>query len=74
MSEPTNACVVLFCGRGHFPDGYIYTSRQLSDSPSVLVKDCERADVLTAIADATVIIPLMTPITKGNQSVNFYYS
>lgn len=62
----TEPITVLFCGRGHFADGYIYTSLQLADeSPDIVVKDCEREDVPTEIVTATVIIPLMTRITRG---------
>ena len=57
---------VLFCGTGHFESGFLLTRQALSpQAPDVLVVQCSRADVAREIADAAVVVPLMTPITAA---------
>jgi len=57
---------VLFCGTGHFESGFLLTRQALlPQAPDVLVVQCSRADVAKEIADAAVVVPLMTPITAA---------
>lgn len=53
---------VLFCGAGHFESGFLYTRDALSADSRVRVMQCARSDVDDEIADADVVVPLMTPI------------
>jgi hypothetical protein len=57
---------VVFCGTGHFQDGYLLTKQELSHDEDVDVVECDRDELSTAIVDAHVIIPLMSRITAGS--------
>lgn len=56
---------ILFCGTGHFLDGYMMTKEALKAEKNVEVVQCKREDVQKEIASAHVVIPLMCKITKN---------
>jgi phosphoglycerate dehydrogenase-like enzyme len=63
----SNKCKVLFSGTGHFTSGFQYSKEaiQLIDKRNQIeVVCCERKDILREITDATVLVPLMSKITK----------
>jgi len=55
---------VLFCGKDHFPSGFVYTKQALQSHSNIVVAQCDAADLGTEIEDAHVIVPLMTKITR----------
>jgi len=55
---------VLFCGT-EFPTGYDLTKRCLQGFASISVAQCDRSHVEEEIADAYVVIPLMTKIDSN---------
>lgn len=55
---------VLFCGRDHFPSGFIYTKEALQSHANIVVVQCDATELATEIEDAHVIVPLMTKISR----------
>jgi phosphoglycerate dehydrogenase-like enzyme len=55
---------VLFCGRDHFPSGFIYTKEALQNHTNIVVAQCDTTELATEIEDAHVVVPLMTKISR----------
>lgn len=56
---------VLFCGTGHFASAYEFTKALLENESSLFqVVECEREQVASELHDTSVIVPLMTRITR----------
>lgn len=60
-------CKVVFAGE-HFPSGFEYTVeaiKKIDKHNQVVVKRCAQNDLLNEVSDTTVLVPLMSKVTKN---------
>ena len=68
LSSVRNNCYkpikVVFCGKGDFMGGYLYTAEYLKKYDFIKVIQCENKSLVHDLEDADVVVPYMGKITE----------